>query len=228
MRIYAVLQARMSSTRLPGKVLRPLGEKPLIEYLLERLAHSRELDGVVLATSDDASDDPVAEFAREAGVAYHRGPLANVAERFLEVVDRFELDAFVRVTGDSPLLDQALVDYGTRLYRQGAAEIVTNVFPSTHPSGQSFEVVGADAFRRGFAAMTQPYDLEHVTPFFYRRPELFQIVNVEAQQDHHELQLSVDTAEDAEVIGAMIARMDRPHWEYTNDELIELHRCVTT
>jgi spore coat polysaccharide biosynthesis protein SpsF len=226
MRIEAIMQARMSSSRLPGKVLLRLGEQRTLEYLLDRLAHSDELDGVILATSDDPSDDPVEEFARQAGVAYHRGPLENVARRFLETVNRFELDAFVRVTGDSPLLDQRLVDEGVRLFRNGDADVVTNVFPSTHPSGQSFEVVSAPVFRATFPELSDPYDIEHVTPFFYRNSDRFRIRNVVAPRDEHELQLSLDTEEDARVLAAIIARMERPHWQYTSDQIIDLYRVV--
>jgi spore coat polysaccharide biosynthesis protein SpsF len=222
-KIDAIMQARMSSSRLPGKVLRPLGDKVTIAYLLERLSHSEELDGVIVATSDDPSDDPVEEFAREGGFRCHRGPLANVARRFYEAAERFELDAFVRVTGDSPLLDQRLVDEGVRRFRQGDVDLVTNVFPSTHPSGQSFEVVSAEVFRATFPELTDPYDMEHVTPFFYRNPDRFRIHNVEAEQDEHAMQLSVDTEEDARLIGGMLEAMDRPHWQYTSDELVDLY-----
>jgi spore coat polysaccharide biosynthesis protein SpsF len=222
-RIDAVMQARMTSSRLPGKSLRPLGGKPSIGYLIERLAHSEELDGVVVATSDDPTDDPIAEFAGDAGVRVHRGPLANVAQRFLEAAERFDLDAFVRVSGDSPLLDQRLVDQGVRMFREGGTDIVTNVHPRTHPSGQSFEVVSADLFRRTFPELTDPQDLEHVTRFFYRHGERFRIRNLESERDEHELQLSVDSADDARVVEAILAAMDRPHWEYTSDEIIDLH-----
>ena len=162
----------MSSRRLPGKVLRPLAGKPALQYLLERLSHCDEVDRVIVATSGEASDDPVAAFCAAAGALVHRGPLEDVAARFGEVAERFELDAFVRVTADSPLLDQALVDRGAALYREGDFDVVTNVYPrSTFPSGQSLEVVRAEAFRRALAGMDDPYEHEHVTPYFYRHPE---------------------------------------------------------
>lgn len=223
MRIDAIMQARMTSSRLPGKSMRVFGAKPSIGYLIERLERSEELGGLIVATSDEASDDPIAAYAESLGVRVHRGPLANVAERFLQAAERFRLDAFVRVTGDSPLLDQRLVDEGVRIYREGGTDIVTNVYPSTHPSGQSFEVVSADLFRRTFPELSDPQDLEHVTRFFYRNGERFRIRNLESERDEHSLQLSVDTEEDARVVGAILAAMERPHWEYTNDEIIDLH-----
>lgn len=216
----------MSSRRLPGKVLRPLAGKPTLQYLLERLAHCSEVDRVIVATSSEASDDPVAAFCEEAGALVHRGPLEHVAARFGEAVDRFELDAFVRVTADSPLLDQRLVDRGAALYRAGDFDVVTNVYPrSTFPSGQSLEVVRADAFRRALAGMDDPYEREHVTPYFYRRPEEFRIHNFVADEDHSSLDVSLDTPDDLRLIEGILERMERPHWTYSSDEVSVLARA---
>jgi spore coat polysaccharide biosynthesis protein SpsF (cytidylyltransferase family) len=224
--IGAVVQARMSSERLPGKVLRPLAGKPALQYVLERLERAREPDLVVVATSVDPGDDPIEELCGQLGVQVHRGPLENVAERFGEVAERFDLSAFARVTADSPLLDQRVVDRAVKLFREGNFDLVTNVFPSTFPSGQSVEVVARDAFGSAFAKMTDPDELEHVTLFFYRNPELFRIENFTAGHDDGDLDVSLDTVEDARLLEAMLARMEKPHTEYTSDELVELYRAV--
>jgi spore coat polysaccharide biosynthesis protein SpsF len=225
--IAAVVQARMSSRRLPGKVLRPLAGTPALQYLLERLARCGEVDDVIVATSVEASDDPVAAFCEARGTTVHRGPLEDVAARFGEVVERFGLDAFVRVTGDSPLLDQALVDRGARLFRDGEHEVVTNVFPaSTFPSGQSLEVVGAEPFGRALAAMTEPDEREHVTRYVYRHHEDFRIHNFLAEHDDADLDVSLDTEEDAALIEGILQRMDRPHWDYPSAEVTALARAV--
>jgi len=221
--IAAVVQARMSSVRLPGKVLRRIGAQTTLEYLLERLNHSRLADLVVVATSVDGSDDPVAALCEQRGVACHRGPLADVARRYLEVVERFSLDAFVRVTGDSPLLDQRLVDRGIELFRAGEWDLVTNVFPSTFASGHSLEVVRAATFQEGYALMSEPDHFEHVTTFFYENPERFRIHNFESDRDESGTDVSLDTEEDARLISAMIALMNRPHWEYDYDGVMELY-----
>jgi spore coat polysaccharide biosynthesis protein SpsF len=225
--IAAVAQARMSSRRLPGKVLRPLAGTPALQYLLERLERCEEVDLVVVATSVDPSDDPVAAFCEAAGVAVHRGPLEHVAARFGEVAERFGLDAFVRVTGDSPLLDQALVDRGAALYREGDADVVTNVYPrSTFPSGQSLEVVRAAAFLEALQHMDDPYEREHVTPYFYRRPEAFRIHNFVAARDHSSLDVSLDTEQDARLIESILERMEHPHWTYSSAEITALAQAV--
>lgn len=219
----------MSSRRLPGKVLRSLAGKPTLQYLLERLERCEQVDRVVVATSVDPSDDPVAAFCEAAGVAVHRGPLEHVAARFGEVAARFGLDAFVRVTADSPLLDQALVDRGAALYREGDFDVVTNVYPrSTFPSGQSLEVVRAAAFRGALAHMDDPYEREHVTPYFYRRPDEFRICNFVAERDDSALDVSLDTEQDARLIEGVLRRMERPHWTYSSDEVTALAQAVLT
>lgn len=215
----------MSSRRLPGKVLAPLAGKPTLAYLLERLARCSAVDRVIVATSIEPSDDPVAAYCEQAGVLVHRGPLEHVAARFGEVVDRFGLDAFVRVTADSPLLDQRLVDRGAALYRDGDFDVVTNVYPrSTFPSGQSLEVVRSDAFRDALANMDDHYEREHVTPYFYRRPEQFRIHNLVAETDDSGLDVSLDTAADAQLIETVLAAMARPHWTYDSAAVTLLAR----
>jgi spore coat polysaccharide biosynthesis protein SpsF len=222
--VAAVCQARMTSTRLPGKVLRPIAGRPALQYTLERLERSTRPDLVIVATSADHSDDPVADLCARLNVPCHRGPLSDVAGRFVEVLDRWSLSAFVRVTGDSPLIDPRLVDHALDLYAEGGADVVTNVFPSTFPSGQSLEVVTAGVYRRARELMEDAYDLEHVTPFLYRHPDRFRIRNFRADEDLSRLDVSIDTAEDAALIEAIVARMDRPHWEYGWRDIVDLYR----
>jgi spore coat polysaccharide biosynthesis protein SpsF len=225
--IAAVVQARMSSNRLPGKVLRPIAGKPMLEYLLERLDRAEGLDLVVVATSTEGSDDPIEEYCRQRGAEVHRGPLENVAERFAEVVERFGLDAFARLTADSPLVDQRIVSQEVEIFRSDGFDLVTNVFPrSTFPAGQSVELVSAEAFAAALPRMDHPDHFEHVTAFFYRNPDGFKIENFTASSDHGDLDMSIDTEEDAEIVEGMISRMTRPHWEYTSDELVKLYREV--
>jgi spore coat polysaccharide biosynthesis protein SpsF len=225
--IAVVAQARMTSVRLPGKVLRPLdGRKPCLQFLVERVEHCRRADAFVVATSDDPSDDPVAELCERLGVTVHRGPLQDVAGRYLEVVDRFGLDAFVRITGDSPLIDQRLIDHGIDLFREGGADVVTNVFPSSFASGHSLEVVDADVFRGAYAEMSEPIHFEHVTNYLYTRAETFRIRNFEHSPDEGALDVSLDTEDDARLIEAIIGRMDRPHWEFDYDAVMRLYREV--
>jgi spore coat polysaccharide biosynthesis protein SpsF len=224
--IGVVAQARMTSARLPGKVLRPLdGRRPCLQFVVERLQRCERAGLVAVATSDHPTDDPVASLCERLGVAVHRGPLDDVAGRYLGAVDRFGLDAFVRVSADSPLIDQGLVDRGIALFEEGGTDVVTNVFPRTFPSGQSLEVVDGEAFRGAYRDMTEPTHFEHVTAFIYRDPERFRIRNFESGRDEAAIHLALDTEEDARLIEAIVARMDRPHWEYDHEAVMELYRA---
>lgn len=224
MRIGAIIQARMSSRRLPGKVLRKIGGKPLLQFLLERLEHCSDLDQILVATSVHGSDTPICDLCRELGVPVVRGSLGDVAGRFLEALDSFPLDAFVRLNADSPLLDQRLVDEGVALFKGGGHDLVTNVHPRTYPRGESVEVVRSATFRRVYPLMEGPEDHEHLTRYFYRNSRDFAICNFASRTYYGDLHLAVDGEEDLEAVRRILQGMTRPHWEYSLDELIELHQ----
>jgi spore coat polysaccharide biosynthesis protein SpsF (cytidylyltransferase family) len=208
----------MSSQRLPGKVLALLAGRPILDWLLERLEHAQTLDAIVVATSDEDEDDSVAVFAAARGVACHRGPLADVAGRVIGAARANGLDAIVRVNGDSPLLDQHLIDRGVELLAESGADLVTNVRPRTFPPGQSVEVVLTDALERAHAQDSSDEDREHVTgPLYDGR---FRVVRFEAEPPRTEPAFTVDTPADLERIEAIMRAMDRPHHEYTWEDLL--------
>lgn len=217
-RVGAVVQARMSSQRLPGKVLAPLAGRPILAWLLERLEHAQTLDAIVVATSDEAEDDAVAAFAAAHGVACHRGPLADVAGRVLGAARAHDLEAIVRVNGDSPLLDQRLVDRGVDLLTTSGADLATNVRPRTFPPGQSVEVALTDALERAHAHDSSAEDREHVTGPLYDGS--FAVARFEADPPRTEPAFTVDTPADLERIGAIMRGMRRPHHEYGWEDLL--------
>jgi spore coat polysaccharide biosynthesis protein SpsF len=210
----------MNSQRLPGKVLREIEGKPLLEYLLERLERCTRLDAIVVATSTDPGDDPIAAVCEQRSTACYRGALDDVAGRFLGAIDAHAFDAFVRVSGDSPLLDQRLVDQAVD--QLADHDLVTNVFPRTFPPGQSVEVVRSDVFRATYGRIREPEDIEHVTSFFYRHADEFAICAFAAGRTLPPIQLTVDTEEQLRAVATIIGRMERPHWEYALADVLEL------
>jgi spore coat polysaccharide biosynthesis protein SpsF (cytidylyltransferase family) len=231
-RIGAIVQARMGSARLPGKVLLELAGRPALGYVLERLDQADTLQAVIVASSRERADDAVAEYCAANRVACHRGAEADVAARLLEAAERFELDAFVRVNGDSPLLDQALVDRGTRLFQRGGRDLVTNVSPRSFPRGQSVEVISTEALRAALPRLTAPEDREHVTAGLYRDSDGLAIENFDAGADGvgpdgGDVRLVLDTADDAARIELILRGMARPHWRYRWQEVLELARAQT-
>ncbi len=213
MRIVAIVQARFDSRRLPGKALHPLAGKPMLGHVIEALRHARSIDAVVLATSALSSDDPLADFVKAEGIGCYRGSLDDVAGRMLEAARSFAADALVRVNGDSPLMDPALIDRGADLMRANPeADLVSNVFPRSFPKGQSVEVLRTQALDHAMRAMTRPDEREHVTPYFYANADRLKIVSFQAEDPKPEMQLSVDTSEDRARCEAILARLEVPAW----------------
>ncbi len=235
MRIGAVVQARMGSRRLPGKVLRKLGGVPLLQYLLERLDHCRELDLVGVATSRRERDRPIWELCRSLGVPCLRGPEADVAGRFGLALTRWGLGAVVRVCADSPLLDPALVDEGVRRFRDArgrGVNLVSNVVsprggrPS--PPGQAVEIISRRLLRRALARMVLAYHREHVTTYLYqhrRDPALgVRLLCLACPGPWRGVEFTVDTAGDLERLRRLAAAMAAGRRHYGLEEMTELYR----
>jgi|UPI000646C3D4 spore coat polysaccharide biosynthesis protein SpsF len=173
----AILQARMSSSRLPGKVLAPLAGAPMILRQIERLRRTRTLERIVVATSTRADDDPLAQAVTAAGVPVHRGDLDDVLGRFIGALDAFgPVETVVRLTADCPLADPDVIDATIDRFHETGADYVSNVAePRTFPKGLDVEVMKAAALRRAASETADPYDREHVTPYLYRHPERFRL-----------------------------------------------------
>jgi spore coat polysaccharide biosynthesis protein SpsF len=213
MRIVGVIQARVSSRRLPGKILLQLCGRPTLDYLVDALMRAQRLDGIVLATSTDPSDDQTALFARQRGIPCHRGSLENVALRMLGAGEEHQARAIVRINGDSPLMDPVIIDPAVPLFDEGPVDIVTNVHPRTFPKGQSVEVIALSALRAAVAAMGSSEEREHVTPYIYAHPELFSIVSFRADPPRPEIQLSIDDGEDFDRCAAILRALAGPPWQ---------------
>jgi spore coat polysaccharide biosynthesis protein SpsF (cytidylyltransferase family) len=207
-----IVQARMNSARVPGKVLRPLAGRPLLGHLLDRLGTLGI--PVVVATSDHPGDNELASFCEAEGVAMYRGALDDVAARFVGAARQHGVDPIVRVSGDSPLLDPALVRRALGLWKPGV--IVTNVRPRTFPTGQSVEAFELAALE---GADVTDETREHVTTTLYER---LRIENFSHSPDLSHLRLTLDTERDAARLDALFERMDRPPSEYALDELVAL------
>lgn len=204
--MLAIIQARMSSRRLPGKVLKPLAGVPMIQRVADRVAAAPGIAKVVLATSRDASDDAVADYCAKAGITCHRGPLDDVSARFIQAAHAEGAPAFVRITGDSPLMDPALVGQAVTLYEEGDWDLVSNVLVRSFPIGQSVEVLRLSTFEAVQARISDPAHREHVTQYYYAHPDQFRIHGFIGGGEAASVQLSVDTPEDFAAVTALIER----------------------
>jgi spore coat polysaccharide biosynthesis protein SpsF len=221
-----VVPARVSSRRLPGKVLAEVSGRPLLACTLERLQRCRTLADIVVATSWAAEDDRIEALARKLSVPVHRGPLDDVLGRLVGAARARQAGAVVRISGDSPLIDPGLVDRVVGRFLVDPCDVVTNVFPRSFPAGQSVEVVATAALEEAAAATSDPGDREHVTRYFYRHPGAYTIRNVASDRDLSRVQLAVDTADDLALTTRIFAAMDQPHWEYGLDEILAIRERV--
>lgn len=196
--MLAILQARTSSQRLPGKVLSPVLGTPLILRALERISRSALVDRIVLATSDDPSDDMLALVVSEAGYDVHRGPLDDVLTRFVQVLERFDDETVVRLTGDNVLCDPRVIDEVIGAHLEGGADYTANTLERTFPRGLDVEVFGADVLRAVDRSAVDAAEREHVTLGIYRRPEQYRLRSVTQPIDRSDLRWTVDHPADLE------------------------------
>lgn len=203
----AIVQARMSSTRLPGKTLADVDGEPMLALLLRRLSYARRIAGIVVATSIDASDDPIVRLALGTGVGVTRGPRRDVLERFLLAIGDRE-DPIVRITGDCPLIDPAIVDETVeRFLSVPGCAYASNIQPRTFPDGLDVEVFDVAALRAVSREPLDAKDREHVTSAIRAQPERFRQAAVVAARDLGELRWTVDEPEDLEFIRALVRRL---------------------
>ena len=210
--ILAVLQARMSSSRLPGKVLKPLLGEPMILRQIERLQRCHRVDHLVVATSVDASDDVLASVLESANVPVHRGPLHDVLSRFAGALTAFgPADHVVRLTADCPLTDPQLIDELIELHVAGCFDYTSNVRVLTYPDGLDAEIMTAGVLCAAAAEATSPAHREHVTPWIYENPQRFQIGSMIQVENMGAMRWTVDRPEDFAMVAAVYGALYPVH-----------------
>jgi len=157
----------MTSTRLPGKVMADLAGKPALERMIDRVRRAEEIDSVVVATTGNATDDPVAELSHKLGVGLHRGDEHDVLGRFYDAACQTSGCAFIRLTADCPMMDPGVIDDAVMLYRGGHYDYVSNVRRRTYPDGLDLEVFSQAALESAYRNSDHPYQREHVTPYMH-------------------------------------------------------------
>lgn len=200
MKSVALIQARLGSRRLPGKVLSPIAGRPLLAYMIERVRCAKRLDLMIVATSTARADDPVAALCHSLGVPVVRGSEDDVLDRMLQAARQAEADEVIRLTADCPLIDPALIDAVIDLRRAEAAEYASNSLPPTFPDGLDVEAMTRTAIETAAAEATLPSDREHVTPYIRNRPDRFRHANLTAPADFSHLRWTVDEAADLALV----------------------------
>jgi spore coat polysaccharide biosynthesis protein SpsF len=218
--VLAVLQARMSSTRLPGKVMRPILGRPMIGLQVERLRRSARLGRIVVATSDGPEDDPLADYVETLGLAVHRGERDDVLARFHGALAAHGGgEHVVRLTADCPLADPEVIDAAVALHLETGADYTANTAGRTFPKGLDVEVCRVAALEAAWAEAEDPYEREHVTAFLYRRPERFRLASL-TRDPPLKYRWTVDTPEDFAFVEAVYEALYPARPEFTSQDVL--------
>lgn len=200
-RVLIIVQARMGSTRLPGKVMKPLLGKPLLAHLLERLERVSQADQVVVATPEGVAEQFIVDLVeRFPSVGLFRGSEHDVLARYHGAAHQFGGEVIVRVTSDCPLIDPNITGRCIEAFLADDLDYVSTGLRRTFPRGLDTEVFSLEALGVAFHEAVDPPEREHVTPFLYHRPERFRLFGVTAEEDRSDLRLTVDTPEDFELV----------------------------
>lgn len=199
-KIYAIVQARIGSTRLPGKVLKPLCGKPMLWHLVNRLKHSKEINEIIIATTVLHEDDVIANFCLEHSINFSRGSSEDVLSRYYESAKKYNAEIIIRVTADCPVIDPAVVDRIIDAYLKEKVDYMSNSMVRTFPRGLDTEIFPFEILERTYNEATKEYEREHVTPYIYNHPEIFSLKSFLNSKDLSFHRWTVDTKEDFKLI----------------------------
>jgi spore coat polysaccharide biosynthesis protein SpsF len=223
-KIVCIIEARFSSTRLPGKVLMPILGEPMLARVVERLRRSRTIDEIVIATSENAADDIVSITSETLGVAVFRGSEEDVLDRVVQTAIAHEADIIVEATGDCPLIDAGIVDKVVGDFLMGGADFVSNIHPHTTPRGTDVRVFRASDLAEINAISMDPDDHEHVSLHFWEHPERYVCRNVETDLPEAAtlIRLTVDTRDDLAFVRAIYGELYPLNPHFTLADVLQL------
>lgn len=222
LRIVAVVQARIGSTRLPNKVAMKIRNKSLLEHLIVRLKRAKLVDEIIIATSTKKRDDKVVQIAKKTGTKFFRGSETDVLGRFTKAAAMLKPDVVVRVCGDQPLTDPEIVDLAIRKHLKSRADYSSTMRKRTFPAGVDAEVFSYKLLKKIERLAKTPHEREHVTPYIYEHPKKFKIQNMSAGKKlrHPEIKLTVDTKEDFDFIKRIINGLSGKKRFFTTRDVI--------
>jgi len=222
MRIGAIVQARLNSTRLPGKVMKEILGRPLLFYLIERLKSARLLEKIVVATTQCQHDKVICDYAKNLGVEYFRGSQDDVLDRYYQAARKFAIDIIVRITADCPLLDPELVDEVVRYYLEHRGFDLVRTGP-TYPEGFDVEVFAFKSLEIAWRQAKLKSEREHVTSYIWKNDQSFKIKTLAFKKDLSYLRITVDEKEDFQLITDLLTKLYSSQKIFSLADILQLH-----
>lgn len=226
LKIAAVVQARLGSTRLPGKILKELSNKPMLWHIVNRLSHSKRIDKVIVATTNLSEDDEVQKFCETNNILFYRGSSEDVLSRYYEAALKFNAELIIRITSDCPVIDPFIIDEMLEYYFQESKSVrldyISNVHPRTFPRGLDTEIFSIDSLVKTHNEAKLQFEREHVTPYIYNHQELFTIKNFSNEKDFSFHRWTVDTPEDFSLIDEIYKALYRKDELFLFEDIIKL------
>jgi spore coat polysaccharide biosynthesis protein SpsF len=235
MRVVAIIQARLGSTRLPGKVLLDIGGSTMLARVVRRTRRARSLDGVVVATTLEDVDGAVVAECRKLAVPVFQGDEQDVLDRCYQAARAHRAEAIVRITSDCPLIEPEVIDKVVQAFLDAQPDYASNTLERTYPRGLDTEVMTLSALERAWRQATEPYQRAHVTSYLYQNPERFRLLSVTNNQDYSGYRWTVDTLDDLTFVREVYRKLggdDTIHWRDVvtllarEPQLIELNRAI--
>ena len=220
MKTVLIVQARMKSSRLPGKVLLPLRGKPMLDWVITRASRSEVIDECIVATTTDEADDPIGTWCGEHGVQVYRGSHFDVLDRYYQAALQTDADVIIRVTADCPLIDAKVIDQLFAFYQKEEADFAANRLPPpwhrTYPIGLDTEIVSMAMLKKAWAEAGEKFEREHVMPWFYDQEGRCRVRIMDNALDCGQHRWTVDTPEDYRMMQLLFEKLDDPEtagWE---------------
>ena len=208
--IGCIIQARMGSSRLPGKVMEKLDQdNTVLSYVIRQLKHSKFLDDIVVATTSLKRDEVIVDFLEREGIKYFCGDEENVLDRYYQCAKKFSMSEIVRIPSDKPLIDPDIVDKCIQIFLSKKYDYVTTFLEPSFPYGTEVEIFSFDALEKTWKNAKLPSEHENVTPYIYNNKDKFQIYNVKNSIDLSHLRWVVDRAEDLELVRQLVSKIDK-------------------
>jgi spore coat polysaccharide biosynthesis protein SpsF len=222
MKIAAIIQARMGSTRLPGKVLRKLFDYTVLGHTILRLSQVSEINEIIVATTTLSQDDAIVDEAKQQNVLFSRGSVDDVLSRYYEAALENNVDVIIRITSDCPLIDPSTIEKVLKHFKTEKVDYASNTLERSYPRGLDVEIFSMDALKRMYFEASKPEQREHVTPFIYQNPEMFRLYSCRNVEDYSKYRWTLDTVEDWNLIHEIYHRLYHPGEIISFDEVIRL------